>query len=70
MKQILSVVLALSLVLFSLAAFAESATIVEPLGGVIVETGENGLLLDQGEAGYVVVHIKEDTTITGVEAVS
>ncbi len=36
MKKILSVVLALSLVLFSLAAFAESETIVEPLGGVIV----------------------------------
>jgi hypothetical protein len=56
-----------SLVLFSFAAFAETESVVEPLGGVIVEIGEEGLLLDQGDGNYVVVHMEESTPITGVE---
>ena len=56
MKKLLSMILAVSLVLFSFAAFAETESVVEPLGGVIVEIGEEGLLLDQGDGNYVVVH--------------
>lgn len=67
MKKLLSMILAVSLVLFSFAAFAETESVVEPLGGVIVEIGEEGLLLDQGDGNYVVVHMEESTPITGVE---
>ena len=66
MKKLLSMILAVSLVLFSFAAFAETESVVEPLGGVIVEIGEEGLLLDQGDGNYVVVHMEESTPITGV----
>ena len=67
MKKLLSMILAVSLVLFSFVAFAEVEAAVEPLGGVIVEIGEDGLLLDQGDGNYVVVHMEESTPVTGVE---
>ena len=53
MKKLLSMILAVSLVLFSFAAFAETESVVEPLGGVIVEIGDDGLLLVQGDGYYV-----------------
>ncbi len=59
--------LLLTAVLALACAYAEQPAI-EPIGGVIADITDADILIDRGEAGYVIAHKAQDMTIVGVDA--
>ncbi len=66
MKKFVSILLLACIFLLPLAAIAEDF-VVEPVSGVILDIGEDAILLENESLGYVIVNLTETTVITGVE---
>ena len=68
MIKFLAAMLMTALLTGGAVADIEETAAVATLSGVIVEISEQGVLLDQGEAGQVLALVDQDTAIEGVEA--
>ena len=66
MKKFVSILLLACMFLLPVAAIGEDF-VVEPVSGVIIDIGEDALLLQNEALGYVIVKTTENTVLTGIE---